>query len=69
MMVIPIGWTAPAPSPWMTRKAISAGMLQASPQRIEPSTNSATPASITGLRPNRSLSLPKIGTHTAWASR
>ena len=69
MMVIAVGWTAPAPSPCSARKAISAGMLQASPQRIEPRTNAPTPISMIGLRPYWSLNLAKIGTETAWASR
>ena len=58
MIVMLIGITAPAPMPWMARKTISAGMLQAMPHSTEPSTNSAMPASITGLRPRRSESLP-----------
>ena len=58
MMVMLIGSTAPAPSPWMARKTISAGMLQAAPHSTEPSTNSVMPVSMTGLRPNRSDSLP-----------
>ena len=41
MIVIEVGCTAPAPRPWKARNAIRAGMLQAMPQRIEPSTNSA----------------------------
>ncbi len=69
MMVIAIGITAPAPRPCTARKAISAGMLQANPQPIEPSTKAATPISMIGLRPTRSESLAKIGTETAWASR
>ena len=69
MMVMAIGCTAPAPSPWIARKAISAGMLHASPHRIEPRTNVPTPNSMIGLRPNWSESLAKIGTETAWASR
>ena len=69
MMVIAVGWIAPAPSPCRARKAISAGMLQARPQRIEPAMKAATPISITGLRPTWSENLPKIGTVMAWASR
>ena len=69
MIVIAIGCTDPAPSPCRALNAINAGILQASPQRIEPATKSPTPTSMIGLRPTRSLSLPKIGTETAWASR
>ncbi len=69
MIVIAVGWTAPAPSPCSARKAISAGMLQARPQRIEPRMNAPTPISMIGLRPYWSLNLAKIGTDTAWASR
>ena len=69
MIVIAVGWTAPAPSPCSARKAISAGMLQAMPQRIEPRMNAPTPISMIGLRPYWSLNLAKIGTDTAWASR
>ncbi len=68
-MVIDIGWTAPAPRPWMARKAISEPMLQASPHRIEPTRNSPMPTSITGLRPKPSASFPYTGTVTACASR
>ena len=34
---MPIGCTAPAPSPWTSRKTISAGMLHAKPHSSEPS--------------------------------
>ncbi len=63
-----IGATAPAPRPCTTRKAISAPMLQATPHSIEPARNSPMPNRMTGLRPNRSASLPYTGTVTAWAS-
>jgi hypothetical protein len=69
MMVMDIGMTAPAPRPCRARKAISAGMLQARPHRIEPRTKAPTPTSMIGLRPNWSESLAKIGMETAWASR
>ena len=58
MMVMAIGMTAPAPRPWMARKTINASMFQAAPHSTEPSTKSVMPASITGLRPTRSASLP-----------
>jgi hypothetical protein len=69
MMVMAIGCTDPAPMPCTARNAISAGMLQAKPQRMEPARKSPTPINMTGLRPTRSLNLPKIGTATACASR
>ena len=69
MIVIEVGCTAPAPRPCSARKTISAGMLQAKPHRIEPRMNAATPTSMIGLRPTRSLNLAKMGTDTAWASR
>ena len=50
-MVTAIGWTAPAPRPWTTRKAMRTGMLQATPQRIEPRRNRPIPISMIGLRP------------------
>ena len=68
-MVMPIGWTAPAPSPWTTRNTIRLVMLQARPHIREPVRNSAIPTSITGLRPMRSATFPYIGTETACASR
>src|SRR5271165_3923544 len=50
--------TAPAPTPWRTRATISTAIDGASAQPIDASANSASPASITGLRPNRSASGP-----------
>ena len=44
-------------------------MLHATPHSTEPTKNVAMPNSMTGLRPNRSASLPYTGTVTAWASR
>jgi hypothetical protein len=44
-------------------------MLQATPHKIEPSTNRPMPTSMIGLRPMRSVNLAKIGTDTACASR
>ena len=58
MIVMVVGMIAPAPRPWSTRKTISGTMLQATPHRIELSRNNPMPQRITGLRPNRSLSLP-----------
>ena len=56
-MVIAMGCTAPAPSPWTARNAMSAGMDQANPQSTEPSAKSPMPSSTTGLRPMVSASL------------
>ena len=69
MIVMAVGCTAPAPSPCRARNAIRAGMLQAMPHKIEPSTKRPMPTSMIGLRPMRSVNLAKIGTDTAWASR
>ncbi len=68
-IVTDIGWTAPAPSPWIARKAMSAGIDQANPHSTEPVRNVATPTRITGLRPTVSAILEYTGTVTAWASR
>ena len=68
-IVIATGAIAPAPRPCTARKPISAPMLQATPQSTEPARNRPMPNRITGLRPNRSASLPYTGTETAWASR
>ena len=57
MIVMPIGWTAPAPSPCTARNAISEVIPHAKPHSSEPSTKSPTPTSITGLRPYWSASL------------
>ena len=56
-MVMLIGCTAPAPRPCRARNAMSAGMLQATPQRIDPTRNSPMPSRITGFRPNMSATL------------
>ena len=69
MIVIEVGITAPAPSPWSARNAIKAGMLQAIPQKIEPMTNRPMPTSMIGLRPMRSVNFAKIGTDTACANK
>ena len=56
-IVIPIGWTAPAPMPWTARNAMSDVMFQARPHSKEPSRKTPTPTSIIGLRPYWSASL------------
>ena len=48
---------------------MSAGMLHAKPQRIEPSRNSAIPNRMIGLRPTVSASFAYTGTDAACASR
>ena len=55
-MVTAIGRIAPAPRPWIARNAISAGMLQAKPARIEPSRKMLIPTRMIGLRPKVSES-------------
>ena len=70
---------APPPIPWMARKAISwvmppprTGRDPNSPDRPEsqePARKMLIPASRIGLRPNRSPSLPQIGTMTVEDSR
>ena len=57
-MVMLIGWTAPAPRPCTARKTISAVMLQAAAQKMEPTRKRPMPTSMTGLRPTMSASLP-----------
>ena len=42
MIVIPSGSSMPPPSPWSTRKQISAWMLQAQAHSAEPATNSTS---------------------------
>ena len=68
-MVIATGWTAPAPTPWTSRKAISDGIDHASPHRTEPARKIAIPTSITVLRPMRSESLPNTTVVAVWVSR
>ncbi|KON72181.1 hypothetical protein M768_17115 [Cellulosimicrobium cellulans F16] len=63
------GMTAPAPRPWSTRPATSAGIDHANPHSTDPRKKRATPASMRRLRPRTSDSLPKTGVPTAWASR
>ncbi len=51
------------------RKAISAGVDQASPHSAEPATNSATETSHIVLPPKRSVAQPDSGMTTDTASR
>jgi hypothetical protein len=37
-MACSVGWSAPAPKPWIIRKATSAGRVRAMPQSAEPAT-------------------------------
>lgn len=53
-IVIAIGATAPTPSPCTMRKTMSAGMLYAKPQRIDPARNRPMPSRMIGLRPTMS---------------
>src|SRR5450830_2184088 len=68
-MVIETGWMAPAPMPWIRRNTIIAGIDQAKPASTEPTTKIAIPASITGLRPYRSDSLPNTTVIAVWVSK
>ncbi len=68
-MVIATGCTAPAPTPWTSRKTISDGIDQAKPQRIEPTRKIAMPDRMTALRPLRSESLPKTTVVAVWVRR
>ena len=64
-----IGWTAPAPRPWIVRKAMSWVMFWARPHSIEPPTNPARPIMKMGLRPYMSAMREYRGTVTVDASR
>lgn len=64
-----MGPMAPAPMPWTARAPMSSPMDGARPASTEPSRNTVTPNSRTGLRPNMSATLPYTGTVTAWPSR
>ncbi len=66
---MPTGCTAPAPTPWISRKAISEGIDQAKPQRSEPKRKIAIPERMTVLRPLRSESLPKTTVVAVWVRR
>ena len=68
-MVIPTGWTAPAPTPWTRRKTISDGIDQAKPQRSEPTRKIPIPDRMTALRPLRSESLPNTTVVAVWVRR
>lgn len=59
----------PPPMPWIARAAISIAMSTASPQSSEPTQNTPTADSSTGLRPQMSEILPQVGTKAALASR
>jgi hypothetical protein len=56
-IVTAIGWTAPAPSPWIARNAMSAGIDHATAHSSDPRANSPMPRRTTGLRPIVSASL------------
>lgn len=59
----------PPPIPCSARKAMSCGMDAASPHSTAPTTNAPIAACMTGLRPNRSPSLPYMGMTTVAATR
>src|SRR4051794_39339352 len=60
---------APAPRPCTSRNAISHAIEDAKPHSTDPTRKIATPTSSTGLRPNRSESLPNTIVVAVWASR
>lgn len=68
-MVCTVPWRAPPPSPWTTRKAMSAAMFQAAAQSRELTRKRMIPAIRTGLRPKVSESFPYTGRVTVTASR
>ena len=68
-MVMPTGWMAPAPMPWIRRNAIIEGIDQAKPHRTDPARKMPIPDSMTTLRPNRSESLPKTTVVAVCVSR
>ena len=68
-MVSETGWIAPAPMPWISRKAIIAGIDQAKPHMTEAARNTAMPASSTGFLPWMSASLPNTIVAAVWVSR
>ena len=68
-MVKAIGWTAPAPRPWMARNTMSWIIDWLSPHSAEPPTNRATPARKIGLRPWASARDAKTGTVVVAVSR
>src|SRR4051794_22290626 len=68
-IVTDIGCTAPAPTPCTTRAKISAGIDQATAQRIDPTMKSPILTRITGLRPWTSDNFAYSGVVTACASR
>ncbi|MOA32555.1 hypothetical protein D3C78_1537870 [compost metagenome] len=68
-MVKVIGISAPAPIPCIARNRISCSILCDMPHNNEPNKKTAAPHMNTGLRPNRSLILPKIGVVIAIASK
>ncbi|MNW46099.1 hypothetical protein D3C74_233780 [compost metagenome] len=69
MIVNVTGTRPPAPIPCRARNPISCPMLWAVPDNMEPAKNSSELMTNTGLRPYRSLILPKIGVVTDIVSR
>ena len=68
-MVIATGCMPPAPTPWMSRKQIMAGIDQANPASTEPKRKIPMEARITGLRPYTSARLPHTTVVAVCASR
>ncbi len=51
MMVVAIGWMAPAPAPCKARNRISGTIAQARPHRVEATMNKPAPAKNTRFLP------------------
>src|SRR5260370_36701890 len=69
MIAMTIGKSAPAPRPWMVRKAINWFIFCEAPDNHEPTRNRHTPMINIALRPNTSENLPQMGTVTVDDSR
>ncbi len=54
------GFISAAPTPWTTRAPIRVGASPARPQASEEAVKTASPATNTSRRPNRSASLPPV---------
>jgi hypothetical protein len=62
------GSDAAAPRPMTTRATMSVSAFGASAARADPAQKTATPASMTFLRPKRSPSVPKVSMKLAKTS-
>ena len=69
MMVIATGTIAPAPKPCARRKTIIQVIDVEKPASTDATMKTAMPASMTGLRPRTSASLPNTTVVAVWANR